>query len=82
MIYPNPVWLWEYLRRYTHHLFVVFYVLMCVHGYSGFVMKQTNFDTVPSFEHQPDQSACCDRADTRSDTESQCNALQHVVDMR
>lgn len=50
---------------YTHHLFIIFYVLMCVHGISGFVMKQTNFDTVPAYENQPLQSACCDRFDVK-----------------
>lgn len=31
---------------YTHHLFVVFYVCLCMHGYSGFIEKQTNYDVV------------------------------------
>eukprot|EP00055_Hartaetosiga_balthica_P009043 m.35122 g.35122 ORF g.35122 m.35122 type:complete len:604 (-) comp6585_c0_seq2:87-1898(-) len=32
---------------YTHHLFVVFYVCLCFHGYAGFVEKQINFNQVP-----------------------------------
>lgn len=35
---------------YTHHLFIVFYIALCFHGYSGFVMKQENFDTTPYFD--------------------------------
>lgn len=35
---------------YTHHLFIVFYLALCFHGYSGFVMKQENFDETPFFE--------------------------------
>lgn len=48
---------------YTHHLFIVFYVLLCVHGISGFVRKQTNFIEVPSYEYQEKQPVCCDRFD-------------------
>jgi hypothetical protein len=32
---------------YTHHLFIVFYVALCLHGSSGFVHKQTNFPLHP-----------------------------------
>eukprot|EP00039_Didymoeca_costata_P032775 m.39336 g.39336 ORF g.39336 m.39336 type:complete len:694 (-) comp9538_c0_seq2:554-2635(-) len=32
---------------YTHHLFVVFYVALIMHGVSGFVRFQSNFDQVP-----------------------------------
>lgn len=37
---------------YTHHLFIVFYISLMFHGYSGFVKKQTNFDEVPYFEDE------------------------------
>ena len=31
---------------YTHHLFIVFYMSLMFHGYSGFVKRQTNFGQV------------------------------------
>jgi hypothetical protein len=37
---------------YTHHLFIVFYVALCLHGSSGFVHKQTNFDQHPYYEDE------------------------------
>ncbi len=32
---------------YTHHLFIVFYIALGIHGYSGFVEKQTNYAQHP-----------------------------------
>jgi len=32
---------------YTHHLFIVFYIALMLHGASGFINKQLNVDQVP-----------------------------------
>ena len=36
---------------YTHHLFIAFYVLMGVHGITGFVQHQVNYQQVGSISH-------------------------------
>lgn len=35
---------------YTHHLFIVFYVALAMHGYAGFVHRQINFDQVQYYD--------------------------------
>lgn len=37
---------------YTHHLFIVFYIALCLHGSSGFVHKQLNFDQHPYYDDE------------------------------
>jgi len=37
---------------YTHHLFIVFYVALCLHGSAGFVHRQINFDQHPYYDDE------------------------------
>ncbi|EGD77056.1 NADPH oxidase 1 [Salpingoeca rosetta] len=61
---------------YTHHLFVVFYVCLCLHGSSGFVERQVNFDRVPFDEDkgrcQPRTGLGCATRDSLGLNPGQC----------
>jgi len=37
---------------YTHHLFIVFYLALMMHGYAGFIRVQTNFEQFPYFDDE------------------------------
>jgi len=51
---------------YTHHLFVVFYVCLGLHGYSGFIEHQTNYNEYPFSEST---GACIQRAQDNTATQ-------------
>jgi NADPH oxidase len=45
---------------YTHHLFIVYYIGMAIHGLDGFVQHQDNPKEVPFFEYKKTLNGRCD----------------------